>query len=167
MHLVLSGEVNNEMFEKFVEATRYLHSDYGPGANVQITLNSDGGFATAAVAIVEAMRLARKEGGAVFTITAIGSCQSAATLILAYGDVRKISKETTVMVHEDSTDEYSGKVHEAESFVKQLRHAENQWNRLLAARTNVSAEEWSTINKLDTYLTPEQCLAIGLVDEII
>lgn len=163
MQVVLSGEVSNEMFDKLVEAL----SGAEVGSNISLLLHSDGGSAAAAVAIIEYMRLLRAHSSLTIDVLAIGSCQSAATLILAHGDRRRLSKETIVMVHEDSTDGFSGKVHEAETFVQHLRNAENQWNRLLAAKTNVLAEDWSVINKQDTYLTPEQCLAMGLIDEIV
>ena len=44
---------------------------------------------------------------------------------------------------------------------------ENQWNKLLEERTGVPVKTWNKWNVDDFYLTAEQCLKFGIVEEII
>lgn len=70
------------------------------------------------------------------------------------------------MVHQD-TGETTGELHEREREIKQDRRLEDQWNTLMEKNTSTSKEEWAKLNRKTTYLTAEDCLKLGLVDEII
>lgn len=165
MAIQLVGEINPDMFRYFDTALSDMERK--GKAKCDITLNSEGGIAMDALAICARIRRSRLEYNMKFTITVYGFCASAATLILAYGDKRLMTEEAWCMVHEESRTELSGKVSEIEREGHNMRRQENQWNRLLEQHTKVSAGTWSEINKEDTYLTPEQCLEMGLIDGII
>lgn len=132
-------------------------------SEIKVELYSDGGFATVALAFYSRIRLSPCR----ITILATGMVASAATLILAAGDTRKMTKEAWVMVHEDGVSKLRGKVTELEEFACMLRQRENQWNVLLEERTGTTAADWTKINKRDSYLTAKQCLVLGLIDEIV
>jgi len=128
---------------------------------ITIELNSEGGDVFSALAICSKIRLS----GVPVHITALGTIASAAVLILASGTSRSMAKEAWVMVHEDEV-EYSGRVSKLERTAKHQRRMEDQWNMLLAERTRTSAETWAELHKCSTHLSPEECLALGLIDEI-
>lgn len=158
--LYIVGEINYEAYQKFSESLTELE-DKG-FKYIAIELVSDGGDAMAALAFSSRIRNTNCD----ITIIALGNVASAATLILASGDFRMMSKDAWVMVHEDSG-EVSGTVSEMEREVKHLRALEYQWNDLLFKLTNTEARVWQDYNKRTTYLNAEECLKLGLVDKLI
>jgi ATP-dependent protease ClpP protease subunit len=70
------------------------------------------------------------------------------------------------MVHEDQGSP-EGSVSEIEKAARQLRRMEDQWNVLMAKCTNLTEDSWAKLHNATTYLTPEDCLSAGLIDEII
>lgn len=99
-------------------------------------------------------------------IHAIGLVASAAVLILAAGDKKTMAREGWAMVHESSED-LSGEVHEIERAAAQLRRMEDQAVRLLELNTHTSAADWMKYHKETTFFNADQCLKLGLVDEVI
>lgn len=160
MAINIIGEINSEGFEAFVTAVEAETAKL-----ISINLFSYGGSAEAALAFCSYMRMRKDK---VFSITAYGSVESAAVLILAAGHRRKMTKEAWVMVHEspiDKTAYPSTTAHERAS--AQLRRMEDQWNDLLAERTKASAPVWGSMHIETTYLDAEECLELGLIDEIV
>jgi len=44
---------------------------------------------------------------------------------------------------------------------------QNNINRIMGDVTNKSTEFWEGVSKSDTYLTADECLEYGIIDEII
>lgn len=163
--IYIVGEINDESYLKFTEELKVLEdahvSDNYP---VQVCLMSDGGSAYAAMAFYDRIKYSHLH----LTITGIGFIASAATLVLAAGDSRVMTKNAWVMVHEDIASELKRKeVHQAERELAHMRRLENQWNDLLAKVTKTSSKRWEALNKATTYLSPQDCLELGLIEEII
>lgn len=155
------GEINDESYIKFARRlTRLLEESHEP---IGLRLISEGGSATAALAYYDSIR----RSPAPITITATGLVASAATLILAAGNYRIMTKNAWVMVHEDSCGDDIVKVSELERAAKHMRQMEDQWNALLSERTKASAKVWAELNLIDNYLSAETCLELGLIDEIV
>lgn len=158
--LYITGAIDFEAYETFSLQLRKLET---AGDNpITVELASDGGDAHAALAISARITNSPRT----IHIVAMGNVASAAVLILASGDVRFMSKDAWVMVHEDSC-ELSGSVSELEREIKQLRAMEDQWNQLMAENTRIGPEEWSQLHKATTYLNAKDCQNYGLVDELI
>lgn len=130
--------------------------------NVYIELCSEGGEAYAALAFYSRMRSTTCP----IYIKSYGLVASAAVLILAAGGHRQLSREAWVMVHEDEGTQ-EGSVSLLEVQIKQGRRLEDQWNTLLSSRTNTTSDGWAALHKSTTYLSAEECLKLGLIDEII
>ncbi len=91
---------------------------------------------------------------------------SAAAVILACGTgKRTMSENSTVMVHEGSAFE-AGKTSDVLKGADHLKKLQSNINRILGEVTNKDQEFWEEVSKQDTYLTSEQCLEYGIVDEI-
>jgi ATP-dependent Clp protease protease subunit len=154
-------QINEESYLKFSLRMDILERE--SNKPILVELSSGGGVALDGLAFASRIRLSPCD----VTIKAVGLVASAATIILAYGDKRLMTKESWVLVHEDSGKQ-RGSVSAQEKGVRQLRTFEDQWNGLLAARTKLSMPVWEKIHKQgDTYLTPQDCLKYGLVDKII
>ena len=95
-----------------------------------------------------------------------GACMSAAAVILACGTgKRTMTANSTVMVHEGSAFE-AGKTSDVLKGADHLKKLQNNINRILGEVTNKSQEFWEGVSKQDTYLTADECLEYGIIDEI-
>ena len=96
----------------------------------------------------------------------VGACMSAAAVILACGTgKRTMSENSTVMVHEGSAFE-AGKTQDVLKGAHHLKKLQTNINRILGEVTNKSQEFWEGVSKQDTYLTADECLEYGIIDEI-
>ena len=96
----------------------------------------------------------------------LGACMSAAAVILACGTgKRTMSENSTVMVHEGSAFE-AGKTSDVLKGADHLKKLQSNINRILGEVTKKDQKFWEEVSKQDTYLTSEQCLEYGIVDEI-
>tara|TARA_B100001996_G_scaffold80417_1_gene59300 strand:+ start:665 stop:1258 length:594 start_codon:yes stop_codon:yes gene_type:complete len=95
-----------------------------------------------------------------------GACMSAAAVILACGTgKRTMTRNSTVMVHEGSAFE-AGKTSDVLKGADHLKKLLENINRILGEVTNKSQSFWEEVSKQDTYLTAEECLEYGIIDEI-
>ena len=96
----------------------------------------------------------------------IGACMSAAAVILACGTgKRTMTENSTVMVHEGSAFEM-GKTSDVLKGADHLKKLQTNINRILGDVTKKSQLFWKEVSQHDTYLTAEECLDYGIIDEI-
>ena len=159
--IAIIGAVTEEAYAKFSEELRAFEK--AKATEVFVEISSGGGTAYDALAFYSRMRLSPCH----ITVLVVGLVASAAVLVLAAGDKRLMTKESWVMVHEDQVSKLTARVTEIEKYGRHLRRMEDQWNRLLADSSTLSAAGWSQLHKTETYLTPEDCLRHGLIEEIV
>ncbi len=155
----ISEELSMESFKLFSKKLAKIEDSED---RIIIELASPGGDSYAALAYSARMR----RSPLLIIVEAYGEVASAAVLVLASGDKRKMTSEAWVMVHENAGP-LEGTVVQLEKETHQLRRLEQQWAELLAERTNTLAEVWTALHKDTTYLNAEQCLKLGLIDEVI
>ena len=92
---------------------------------------------------------------------------SAASVVLACGTgKRTMTKHATVMVHEGSAFE-AGKTTDVMKGVDHLKELQKEINKLMSEVTNKDARFWELTQRNDTYLSAEECVNYGIVDEIV
>lgn len=159
--IYITGPLDDSAYSSFSSSLDELIKE-NPTRNVHIDLCSEGGHAVTGLAIAGKMRAAP----CTFTVTVYGHASSAASLILAAGDVRRMSSYAWVMVHTSS-----GKLKgDAETLLAAALHwqrEEQHWVGLLAKNTTTAASAWLALEKKTTYLDAEQALALGLIDEVL
>ena len=69
------------------------------------------------------------------------------------------------MVHEGSAFEV-GKTSDVIKGADHMKKLQTNINRILVDVTKKTQEFWEDVSKQDTYLTSEECLEYGIVDEI-
>ena len=96
-----------------------------------------------------------------------GACMSAAAVIFSCGTgKRSMTQNSTVMVHEGSAFE-AGKTTDVLKGADHLKKLQSNINRILGEVTGKDQEFWEEVSRQDTYLTAEECLDYGIIDEII
>lgn len=158
----LVGTIDEALFKSF---THQLEVFEAQGiTDVNVLLSSAGGNAYDAIAFYDRMRLSPCD----ITITAYGLVASAAVLVLAGGFHRRMTANSWLMVHEDSTSKLTEKVKSAENHIAHMRRMEDQWNELLADSSgDTESDEWEMHADCETYFSAEECLKTGLIDEVV
>jgi len=97
-----------------------------------------------------------------------GRAFSAAAVILACGTgTRMVSKRSCVMFHESSSYLDGVKMSDMTAYINNLKLIEDDVCEVLAKRTKKPAEWWRQQQKTDLFLTANQLLEFGIIDEII
>lgn len=97
-----------------------------------------------------------------------GRAFSAAAVILACGTgTRMISKRSSVMFHESSSYIDGVKISDISAYINNLSKIETDVCELLASRSNKDAAWWKQQQKIDLFLSAEQLLEYGIIDQII
>lgn len=156
----LTGEINEESFRFFDMAMTEMERHNNQ--TVTLRLNSEGGSTYDALAII-----GRIEKSPARVVTeGYGAIMSAATLILAAGGKRRLSRWAWVMHHEASYDT-DGRHSNIRDHVSQMQREENQWAEAMAEFSDMTKEFWTQEGvRKDLYLTAKQALDYGMVDEV-
>jgi ATP-dependent protease ClpP protease subunit len=164
-HIKIVGDVDEDCFSNFM-------SDLADSTtkHIDISLYSHGGISFGALALYDYIQELKKMGYA-FNITGYGLVASAATLILAAGDKRYMTKNSWLMVHEDSL-EASGAhkhemIHQVEKKIAVMRKLEEQWNLILEQATGTTVEVWKHLHQNETYLTAQEALELNIIQEVL
>lgn len=148
--------------ESYLEFTKSLTLIESTTGSIEIELCSEGGDVYAALAYAAKIMKCKHQ----VIITGYGLVASAAVLILAAGHERVLAEDTWVMVHEDEGG-VEANVSFMEAHIKHMRRLENQWTDLMAFLTTTTKAKWDELHKNTTYLTPEECLQLGLIEKIV
>jgi ATP-dependent protease ClpP protease subunit len=164
--IYIVGDINEETYRSFSKKLAFVESIVKPLSNtVEIELMSDGGSAMTALAFYDRII----NSPLTINVTATGAVQSAAVVILAAGDTRRMTRSAWIMVHEDSItfENETLNVSQIEAYAKNYRKFETQWCRILEGETSASFETWTELHNKTTYLSPEECMKLGIIEKIV
>ena len=129
---------------------------------ITIKINSGGGAVYEALAIVGRMKASRCQ----IITEGYGHVMSAATLILAAGNRRRMSKYATFMHHESSY-MVGGSHSQVKEEIEQMEKEEELWSGWMEELTTTDASDWRKFaHKKNLYLTAEECIKHGVIDEV-
>jgi len=130
---------------------------------ITLKLNSEGGSVYEALAIVGRMN----KSSCFITVEGYGCVMSAATLILAAGNKRKLSHLAWFMHHEASLEPPQMRASELAAFSKQIQREERQWAKVMAEYTHKSEKFWlEKGTHIDVYFSAQELLKMGVIDEV-
>lgn len=159
--ITISRDIDQKEFDRVDGALTELESQ--SRKSVTIRINSPGGEVYQALAIIGRL----KKSSCRIITEGYGHVMSAATLILAAGNIRKMSKYGFFMHHEASNT-LTGKLSELEAEVKQMKIEDLQWAEWMSELTHESKDFWSRHGVgTNAYFKPEELLSMGVIDEII
>lgn len=158
--ITISGDIDQEQFEIVEAGLTEMESQSRAGVTIKI--NSSGGEVYQALAIVGRL----KESKCKITTKGYGHIMSAATMILAAGDSRKISRHSFFMHHEASY-ALEGKHSHLKNEVKQAEKEERFWAEWMTEYSTAPKNFWATNGVgVNAYFTAQELLDLGVVDEI-
>jgi ATP-dependent Clp protease protease subunit len=133
--------------------------------DIEIYINSPGGSFTALTAIYDTMRYIKPD---VRTVC-LGQAASAAAVILAAGTKGKrlALPNSRILIHQPATEGGYGQSSDIEIQAREILRIRSLMEDMLSSDTGRSADEVSRDIERDKYLTAEQALEYGIIDEIL
>jgi ATP-dependent Clp protease, protease subunit len=133
--------------------------------DIEIYINSPGGSFTALTAIYDTMRYIKPD---VRTVC-LGQAASAAAVILAAGTKGKrlALPNSRILIHQPATEGGYGQSSDIEIQAREILRIRALMEQMLAEDTGKTTEEVSRDIERDKYLTAEQALEYGMIDEVL
>ena len=133
--------------------------------DIEIYINSPGGSFTALTAIYDTMRYIKPD---VRTVC-LGQAASAAAVILAAGTKGKrlALPNSRILIHQPATEGGYGQSSDIEIQAREILRIRALMEQMLAEDTGKTTDEVSRDIERDKYLTAEQALEYGIIDEVL
>lgn len=161
--ILVTEEINNETSTSIIAQLLYLES-IAPEKPITMYINSPGGMVTAGLAIYDTMN----KVSCPITTVCIGIAASMGAFLLCSGSKGKriALPNSCIMIHQPLGGA-QGQATDIEISAKRILDLREKLYTIMAKNSN---QEFDTIAKAcerDNYLTPEQALDMGLIDEIL
>ena len=133
---------------------------------MEVDINSGGGEVFAGSEIYSALRAYSLNGGHV-TVNIVGLAASAASVIAMAGDVVRITPVGQIMIHNASIYGANGDYRDMNHMSGVLKNVNQTLANAYRLKTGKTEAELLSMLDDETWLTPEQALLHGFVDEIL
>ena len=161
--VLLTGAINDDVADSIVSQLFFLESD-DPGKDIFFYLNSPGGAVTAGLAIYDTMQYVSCD---IATIC-LGQAASMAAVLLAGGTKgkRMVFPNARMMIHQPLGGA-EGQASDMEIQVKEMCRVKKRLNEILVQHTGQPLKVIERDTDRDFFLTAEEAVEYGLVDQII
>ncbi len=161
--IFLGSVIDDDVANLVIAQMLFLEAD-DPDKDIYLYINSPGGSVSAGLAIYDTMQYIRCE---VSTIC-IGLAASMGALLLAAGadGKRKSLPNSEIMIHQPLGG-MQGQASDIKIHAEQILRTRSKLNEILAKRTGKSVEQIALDTERDNFMTPEQALEYGIIDEIV
>src|SRR6056297_2349556 len=159
----LGSPVTDEVANTVIAQLLFLEAD-NPDKDIYLYINSPGGSVTAALAMYDTMQYIKPD---VVTI-GMGQAASAGALLLASGSSGKryALPYSRVMIHQPAGG-VQGKATDAEIHIKELMRIRETLNEIFSKHTGRPKEEIEKDVEKDYFMTAEEAMEYGIIDEVI
>jgi len=161
--VLLTGAINDDVADSVVSQLFYLESE-DPNKDIFFYLNSPGGEVTAGLAIYDTMLYVSCDVATV----CLGQAASMAAVLLAGGTKgkRMAFPNARMMIHQPLGGA-EGQASDMEIQVKEMCRVKKRLNEILVRHTGQPLEVIERDTDRDFYLTAEDAIEYGLVDQIV
>ena len=161
--IFIVGPIEDHMANLVVAQLLFLESE-NPDKDVHLYINSPGGSVTAGLSIYDTMRFIKPD----VSTMCIGQAASMGAFLLSGGSKGKryILPNARAMIHQPSGGA-QGQATDIEIQAKEILFLRERLNSLLAEHTGQSMEVIERDTERDRFMSSEQSVEYGLVDEVI
>ena len=161
--IFIVGPIEDYMANLVVAQLLFLESE-NPDKDVHLYINSPGGSVTAGLSIYDTMRFIKSD----VSTMCIGQAASMGAFLLSGGSKGKryILPNARTMIHQPSGGA-QGQATDIEIQAKEILFLRERLNSLLAEHTGQSMEVIERDTERDRFMSSEQSVEYGLVDEVI
>ena len=157
------GEVEDHMANLIVAQLLFLESE-NPEKDIALYINSPGGSVSAGLAIYDTIQFIRPD----ISTICVGQAASMGAVLLAAGAKGKrfCLPHSRVMIHQPLGG-FHGQATDIEIHAREILDARDRLNRILSHHTGQTMERIKQDTDRDNFMTGEQAIAYGLVDEVL
>lgn len=161
--IFLTGEVNDDVASLVCAQLLFLEAE-NPKKDIYMYINSPGGVVTSGLAMYDTMRYISCD---VSTIC-IGQACSMGSFLLAGGTKGKrfALPNSRIMIHQPSGGA-QGKASDIEIQAKEILYLRKKLNQIYADNTGQPLDVIEKAMDRDNFMSPEEALKFGLIDEIV
>ena len=161
--IFIVGAIEDHMANLVVAQLLFLESE-NPDKDVHLYINSPGGSVTAGLSIYDTMRFIKPD----VSTMCIGQAASMGAFLLSGGTKGKryILPNARTMIHQPSGGA-QGQATDIEIQAKEILFLRERLNSLLADHTGQTMEVIERDTERDRFMSAEQSVEYGLVDEVI
>ena len=161
--IFLSGEIDDVTANLVVAQMLFLEME-DPDKEINLYINSPGGSVTAGMAIYDTMQYLRCP----VSTLCIGMAASMGAFLLTAGakGMRRILPNAEVMIHQPLGGA-QGQATDIAIHAEYIMKIKKKLNTILAQRTGQPLEKVEADTERDNFLSAEEALAYGIVDEIV
>ena len=161
--IFIVGPIEDQMANLIVAQLLFLESE-NPDKDVHLYINSPGGSVTAGLSIYDTMQFIKPE----VSTMCVGQAASMGAFLLSGGakGKRLILPNARTMIHQPSGGA-QGQATDIEIQAKEILFLRERLNKLLADHTGQSLEIIERDTERDRFMSAEQSVEYGLVDEVI
>jgi len=162
--IFLGTPVDDDVANAIIAQLLFLDSQ-DPDKDIYLYINSPGGSVTAGMAIYDTMRHVRAD---VATIC-VGQAASMGAFLLSAGakGKRRALPHSRIMIHQPSGGTGRAQATDIQIIAQEIQRIKDELNRLLAKHTGQDVERITADTERDNFMTAQQALEYGLIDQII
>jgi ATP-dependent Clp protease protease subunit len=160
----LGDQITDDVANLVTAQLLFLESE-DPGKPISLYINSPGGGVTSALSMYDAMQYVSAE---VSTIC-LGMAASGGSLLLAGGakGLRMALPNSLILIHQPWSGGMQGKATDLEVHAREILRQRDLLVQIYARHSGRSAEQVALDMDRDNYMTAEQALQWGLIDQIV
>ncbi len=161
--IFLTGGVDDGVASLVCAQLLYLESE-NPTKDISFYINSPGGVVTSGLAIYDTMRYIRPDVSTV----CIGQAASMGSLLLAAGaeGKRYALPNSRIMIHQPSGGA-QGQATDIEIHAREILATRRRLNVIYEEHTKKSLKDIEQAVERDNFMTPDEALEFGIIDEIV
>ncbi len=159
----VSGPVQDLTATLVVAQLLYLEAE-SPKKDIAMYINSPGGIVTSGMSIYDTMQYIRPQ----VSTLCIGQAASMGALLLAAGEpgMRYALPNSRIMVHQPSGG-FQGTASDIALHAREILDLKDRLNRIYVSHTGKPLEDVETALDRDNFMSAEEAMDWGLIDEIV
>ncbi|MES2142406.1 MAG: ATP-dependent Clp endopeptidase proteolytic subunit ClpP [Pseudomonadota bacterium] len=157
------GPIEDHMANLIIAQMLFLESE-NPDKDIHLYINSPGGVVTAGLAIYDTMQFIKPD----VSTMCIGQAASAAALLLCGGQKGKryCLPHARMMIHQPLGG-YQGQATDILIHAEEMKLVREKLNQIMAHHTGKTAEEILKDTERDNFMSADQAIKYGLIDEAL
>ncbi len=161
--IFVSGPVHDGMSTLIVAQLLFLEAE-NPSKEISMYINSPGGVVTSGLSIYDTMQYIKPK----VSTLCIGQAASMGSLLLAAGEkgMRFSLPNSRIMVHQPSGG-FQGQASDIALHAKEILELKDRLNKIYVHHTGQSLKKVENALDRDNFMTAEEALDFGLIDEIV
>src|SRR5579859_4663639 len=158
------GTVTTDSANLIIAQLLFLEAE-DPEKEINLYINSPGGMVTAGLAVYDTMQFIKSP----ITTICMGMAMSFGAVILAAGSKGKryALPNSRVMIHQPLAGGISGQATDIIVEAKEMAHTRKVLEEIMAKHTGQTADKVSKDMERNYYMSAEEALKYGIIDEVI